>query len=307
MVWRQIKASGRRADLDEICAIMSMLEASLEIEDFSDVSADPVYGELIDEEILKKDKSRVSVSIYISEEKSAEEYLAFLKARFFEMGIEAELLQRTVDESEWENSWKQYYKPVFVGERIAVIPKWEEYEQKPTDVVIKMDPGMAFGTGTHETTRLCLLLIEKYMQKGSTVLDVGTGSGILSICAEKLGAGKICAYDIDAVAVRVAKENFADNGCKNIECGVSDLVRDVQMPNGKPFDMVIANIVADIIIRMLPDLHKFIRRDTTLLLSGIIADSAQRVRQCAEENGFVMIEEISENDWKGFAMRYIGA
>ena len=304
MMWRKIRVSGNRKNLDDICAVMSMLSSGLEIEDYSDVSADPIYGELIDEEILNKDKTKVAVSLYISEDKDAEEYISFLRTRFFELGIEALIEQDSIEEQEWENSWKQYYKPVHIGERIVIVPLWEEYSPQKGEIVVKMDPGMAFGTGTHETTRLCIRLLEEYLNAGSLVLDVGTGSGILSICASKLGAEHICAYDIDSTAVRVAKENFENNDCENIECGVSDLLKDVKLFEGQRFDIVLANIVADIIIRMLPDLPRMIRPGTVLLLSGIIAPSADEVRKAAQKYNFEIIEEIQENDWVGLALRY---
>ena len=302
MIWKKIKAEGKREDLDTMCAVMSMLESGLEIEDYSDITADPVYGELIDEEILKKDKTVASVSIYISEDKNENEYISFLKDRFAALGVQAKVFAERLNEEDWADSWKQYYKPVFAGEKIVIVPMWEKFDAKEGQIIVKMDPGMAFGTGTHETTRLCVRLMEKYLKAGDSVLDVGTGSGILSICAEKLGSGNIFACDIDPVAVRVAKENVKDNGCTKIECGVSDLLRDAKMPENGKYDLVIANIVADIIIRMLPDLPPFIKTGGTLILSGIINTSAEDVKKCAENCGFEIVCEIAENDWKGIAL-----
>jgi ribosomal protein L11 methyltransferase len=159
-----------------------------------------------------------------------------------------------------------------------------------------MDPGMAFGTGTHETTRLVMQLLEEEIHGGERVLDVGTGSGILSICASKLGAKSCAAYDIDPVAVKVARENIRDNGCTNITCGVSDLLKDVDMTGGA-YDLCVANIVADIIIRMAPDISPCLRERGRLIVSGIIDSRADEVRTALTSHGFRLVRERTENDW----------
>ena len=199
------------------------------------------------------------------------------------------------------NSWKEYYKPLHIGEKTVIVPAWEKYEKKPGEVIVTMDPGMAFGTGTHETTRLVIGLLEKYTKKGCRMLDVGTGSGILAICASKHGAKKCYAYDIDEVAVRVAKDNIVSNGCTNIECAQSDLLKDVKLDDG-PFDLVTANIVADIIIRMTPDIGKFMKDDAILLASGIIVERSQDVIDAFEKFGFRVVEKVVDNSWCALAV-----
>ena len=163
-----------------------------------------------------------------------------------------------------------------------------------------MDPGMAFGTGTHETTRLVIKLLENYTKAGCRMLDVGTGSGILAICAAKLGAGECRAYDIDPMAVRVANENIKDSGLTNITCEVSDLLRHVD--KSRPYDLICANIVADIIIRMTPDVGELMHKDTVLLASGIILERSQDVVECFEKHGFRIVERLEENGWCGLAV-----
>ena len=200
-----------------------------------------------------------------------------------------------MSEDDWSESWKQYYKPIPLG-KVTIVPAWEDYEAKDGEVIIKMDPGMAFGTGTHETTRLVMRIMQDEVKGGERVLDVGTGSGILSICASKLGALSCNAYDIDPVAVKVAKENAERDGCTNITVGVSDLLRGVDLSGGK-YDLCVANIVADIIIRMMPDIRKYLKDGCPLILSGIINERADEVRACVTKLGFTIIREEKENDW----------
>ena len=182
-----------------------------------------------------------------------------------------------------------------------IVPAWEKYEEEDGDLVVRMDPGMAFGTGTHETTRLVIGMLEKYTKEGCRMLDVGTGSGILAICASKLGAGECFAYDIDPMAVRVANENIKDSGLNNIRCEVSDLLK--QADRSRPYGLICANLVADIIIRMIPDLDPFMDRDTVLLASGIITQRAQDVVECFEKHGYRITERCEENDWCALAVQ----
>lgn len=295
--WIQIKVSSKVENLDELCAVMSMLSNGLQIEDYSDIEdriLDGVYGDLIDESVLKEDRTVASVSIYMPADKPTEFYTMYLNERLGALGIEYTIETSSLCEDDWANSWKQYYKPIKIGNRLVVVPMWENYDKAENEVVVKMDPGMAFGTGTHETTRLCATLLERYVDNTSVMLDVGCGSGILAICASKFGAKECYAYDIDPVAVKVAKENVKDNDVTNIECGVSDLLAGVK--KGK-YDVITANIVADIIIRLLPDISQFMHKDTPLILSGIIDERCEDVYKSIKENGFTIVEEIHENGW----------
>ena len=295
--WIQIKVTSKVENLDQLCAVMSMLSNGLQIEDYSDIEdriLDGVYGDLIDESVLNADRTVASVSIYVPADKPTEYYTMYLNERFDALKIERTLETISLCEDDWANSWKQYYKPIKIGQRLVVVPMWEEYDKKENEVVVKMDPGMAFGTGTHETTRLCATLLEKYVTDSSVMLDVGCGSGILAICASKLGASQCYAYDIDPVAVKVARENVKDNDITNIECGVSDLLAGVKA--GK-YDVITANIVADIIIRLLPDISKFMSDTTPLILSGIIDERCEDVYESIAKNGFKIVEEIHENGW----------
>ena len=299
--WTKITVTGNTQDLDGIVAVMSMLDNGLMIEDYSDFSLNGMYGELVDESILNADRETVRVSLFVPEERNPLEYREFLETRLPALGISATISFEGINEDDWAESWKQYYKPVPLG-KVTIVPAWEKYDSKEGEVIIKMDPGMAFGTGTHETTRLVIRLMQDLPIEGKRVLDVGTGSGILSICASKLGAKSCNAYDIDPVAVKVARENAFADGCDNITVGVSDLLRGVDLAGGK-YDFCVANIVADIIIRMLPDVRSYVESGSPLILSGIIGERADEVREAVIKTGFTVEKEINENDWVGMLVR----
>ena len=299
--WTKLTVSGKVADLDSITAVMSMLDNGLMIEDYSDFSFSGMYGELVDDSILNADRDNVRVSLFVPEDKSVVEYKEYVETRLSALGVDGEISLEGMNEDDWAESWKQYYKPIPLG-RVTIVPAWEKYDAKDGEIIIRMDPGMAFGTGTHETTRLVMRIMQDELHGGERVLDVGTGSGILSICASKLGALTCNAYDIDPVAVKVAKENAKDGGCDNITVGVSDLLAGVDLSGGK-YDFCVANIVADIIIRMMPDIPDYLNEGAPLILSGIIAPRADEVREAVKANGFTIIREEQENDWLAIMAR----
>ncbi|MBQ7334972.1 MAG: 50S ribosomal protein L11 methyltransferase [Clostridia bacterium] len=300
-VWTQVRVTVKLENLDRLTAIMSMVSNNLQIEDYSDIDLKTCYGDLIDESILNADKTVASVSVYLPAEKSVPECIAFLKERFATVGLaDAKIETVGVNEEDWANSWKAYYKPIKIGEKLVIVPAWEKYTPAEGELIVRMDPGMAFGTGTHETTRLVIRLLESYTKPGCRMLDVGTGSGILAICASKLGAGECRAYDIDPMAVRVANENIKDSGLPNITCEVSDLLR--QVDRSRPYDLICANIVADIIIRMTPDVGALMHEKTVLLASGIITERSEDVISCFEQNGFRIVEKLEDNGWCALAV-----
>ena len=298
--WIQIKVTVKLEDLDDTVAVMNMVSNYLQIEDYSDIDLKTCYGDLIDESILNADKTVASVLVYLSADGGAADTLAFLRGRFAELSIDATITVSGVNEEDWANSWKEYYKPIKIGEKIVIVPAWEKYTQQEGEIIVRMDPGMAFGTGTHETTRLVIKLLEKYIKSGMRVADVGCGSGILAICASKLGAAECKAYDIDPVAVKVANENIKDSGLTNVSCEVSDLLR--QVDNSAPYDVICANIVADIIIRMMPDVGALMNDASVILASGIIVERSQDVISAFDEHGFKVVERIDENGWCALAV-----
>ena len=293
--WTKLTVTANTRDLDGVTAVMSMLDNGLMIEDYSDFSLNGMYGELVDESILNADRDTVRVSLFVPEEKNLVEYREFAETRLEALGISYEIFCEGMNEDDWSESWKQYYKPIPLG-KLTIVPAWEEYQAKDGEIIIRMDPGMAFGTGTHETTRLVMRIMQDEISGGERVLDVGTGSGILSICASKLGAAHCNAYDIDPVAVKVARENAEADGCDNITVEVSDLLRSVERVKGG-YDICLANIVADIILRMMPDIGEYLSKDAPLILSGIIESRKDEVKQSVTENGFKIVREEKENDW----------
>ena len=302
--WTQVRVTVPLDELDELVAVMNMISNNLMIEDFSDIDTNlkTCYGDLIDEKILNADRTVASVSVFVPSDRSYMDDVAYLRQRIGELGLHVEIELVGVNEEDWANSWKQYYKPLKIGERIVICPAWEHYEPTADELVIRMDPGMAFGTGTHETTRLVIRLLEKYTQAGCRMLDVGTGTGILAICAARLGAEICRAYDIDPTAVRVARENIKDSGLENVTCDQSDLLRQVSLEGGQ-YDLVCANIVADIIIRMTPDVGQYLKDDGVLLASGIIAERCDDVIACFEQHGFEIVECLTDNGWCGLAVK----
>lgn len=294
--WTQIKLTVKQDDLYTAMAIMGMIDLNLQVEDYSDIDLKTCYGDLIDESILNADKTIASVSVYIPAERSASDALAFIRDRLNAESIDGKLELVGVNEEDWATSWKAFYHTTRIGKKTVIVPMWEEYEEQPGDVVIRMDPGMAFGTGTHETTRLVIELLERYITDGCRMLDVGCGSGILAICASKLGAGICRAYDIDPVAVRVSRENIEASGQTNVSCDQSDLLKQVSLEGGK-YDVICANIVADIIIRMAPDVSDYMKDDATLLASGIISERADEVSEALNAAGLAVVDRLIDNGW----------
>ena len=200
-----------------------------------------------------------------------------------------------VEESDWATAWKKYYHPVNISRYLTVVPEWQDYTpNNPDEHIIYLDPGMAFGTGTHPTTRLTLQALEVTLRGGETVLDVGTGSGVLSIASKFLGAKDVYAYDLDEVAVNSAKENMALNPiATDVHVSANDLLNGVD----KKADVIVANILADIIVLMLKDAHRCLKDDGTLIISGIIEDKVPMILEELEKESFVVDQLFKQKDW----------
>ena len=254
MDWTEINIEISAAQVDEAAAIAQMVVPyGIYIEDYSDLRTEApkiAHIDLIDEELLEKDVTKALIHIYISPDDNPAEAIAFLREKYTAAGIANTISTTAVKQEEWATAWKQYYHPQKLGNRLVVCPSWEEYEKQPEEVIITLDPGMAFGTGSHDTTRLCLEFLEEHCAPGKKVLDVGSGSGILAISAALLGCDGAVGVEIDPTAVRVAEENSAINHTDDrVQFICGDLVQKVE----GVYDIVCANIVADVIIQLLPN------------------------------------------------------
>ncbi len=308
MKWNQLKVNCDTAELETVSAVMSMLDESLMIEDYSDAmeGANKVYGELVDESILNADKTRASVSLFTEESVNLEGHISFINSHLSSLSGKYDIEIITSDEDNWRNAWRKYYKPTKIGKHIVIVPDGDIYEASYGDVRIDLEPGLAFGTGTHETTRLCAALLEEHVKEGDYMLDVGAGSGILAVCASKLGAEFCAACDIDPIAVRTEQENAERNGCHNIECFVSDLLSDVKLKNGRPYDIVTANIVADIIIKMSQDIGGFVKDGGIVITSGVIREREAEVDEAMKKGGFEKIDVRYDGGWcAGVFKKYV--
>ena len=211
---------------------------------------------------------------------------------------------KAVADEDWAETWKEFFHTEKIGARTVIKPTWEEYEAKAGEIVVELDPGAAFGTGQHATTSLCIRALEELVRPGMTVFDVGTGSGVLAIVAAKLGAKRVEAVDFDPVAVRVARENVRQNGAEDVvRTGRSDLLKSVE---GEA-DLIIANIIADIIVRLFGEVKGSLAAGGTMLLSGIIEDRLADVVEAAGRHGFSVEKIEQEKGWAAVVVKGGGA
>lgn len=282
---------------DEVCDRLYGLDiTSVEIEDnaaFEDfLENNKKYWDYVDESVVMPEIPRVK--FYIEKE----EYTKELEAAVSLLSENIEITE--VKEEDWANNWKEYYKPLHIGKSVVIKPCWEDYEPQPGEKIIELDPGAAFGTGSHETTSMCIELIEEVINPGDTALDIGCGSGILAIAACRLGAESAVAVDIDELAVKTTMENAELNKITNITAIEGNLTDRV---SGK-FDLVIANIVADVIISLVPDIPAFLKENGTFICSGIIHDRADEVKEAIFKGGFTIVKELQKKDWHAFEVKY---
>ncbi|MBQ2795577.1 MAG: 50S ribosomal protein L11 methyltransferase [Oscillospiraceae bacterium] len=303
--WNELTVKVKTEDTaraSDVCTVIA--DMGIYVEDYSDLENvvwNIAHVDLIEQELLERDRTHSLIHVYIKQEKAALECVEFIKERLDSEGIEHEISIVGVNEEDWANNWKQYYHTQRIGKRIVVTPSWEEYTPSGDDVQMRLDPGMAFGTGTHDTTRLCLELLEECVTPETRILDVGTGSGILSVGGVLLGAPSALGVDIDPVAVKVANENAEINEVQDkteFVCG--DLTDKV---HGK-FEIVTANIVADVIIRLLSTVKNYLLKGGVLIVSGIIDTRADEVENACHEAGFVTEKRLEHGGWVAIKLRY---
>lgn len=301
--WIEVRVITKSEALEPISGIFYSLDCKgVAIEDPEDIlgrEQGPLTWDFADINVLEHKGKVAVVKAYFAEEDNIEDVLAYVNERLSElkeMGLdlgEAKVEHEKMYEEDWANTWKQYYKPSKVGEKIVVKPIWEEYEAKEGELVVDLDPGMAFGTGTHETTRMCIQALERYVKEESTVFDVGCGSGILAIAAAKLGAKLAVGVDLDPVAVESSIENVGYNKLNNIEILHGNLV---EVIDGKA-DIVVANILAEIICILTDDVKRVLKDGGTFITSGIIHDRVDMVCEKLEATGFEVIEKNRDGEW----------
>ena len=217
------------------------------------------------------------------------------------LNIQVNIQTEIVDEKDWSDAWKVYFEVTKVTDRITIKPAWKEYDAGKDEIIIHLDPGMAFGTGTHPTTAMCIQMIETYLKPGSTFLDVGTGSGILMVAAAKLGAKRITGIDTDEVAIKVAQQNLAKN---NIDPDICELLcTTLDKTDRAPCNFIAANIIAQVIVDILPEISIRMTPDTTIVLSGIIKERKSNVLAALEAHHLFIVHEEYRDEWVTLAVK----
>ncbi len=307
MDWIEITISTNTAGADIVSeALLRQGAVGTQIIDRSDVP-DPDkpngYWELIDPKMIEEMPEDVQVKAWFENVEALRGLENILKVLPDMAGFDLGALtvsRQGVKEQDWSECWKQYYKPFRAGKRLVIKPSWENWEKQPGDLIIELDPGMAFGTGTHETTAMCVELIEKHY-RGGKVLDVGTGSGILAIAAARLGATDVLGVDIDPMAVRMARENVEKNGLSAvIDIREGDLVAglgDVRC------DFAVANILADVIALLAGPMKKHLVPGAQFVCSGILKEREDDVKAVLEKNGYRLFDRLQKGDWVALAAR----
>ena len=287
---------------EEGIEILPVILEEVEIEDPRDVEelkAGKVdyRWDYVDESVF--DVSEYMVTAYLESREEAEKINTELRERGLvdnslikEVGIEE------ADDSDWKDRWKEYFKTTKITDSFVIKPSWEEYKPEDGELVIDIDPGTAFGTGTHDTTSGCIKLLEKYMRGWMTVLDVGSGSGILSIAAALLGSENITAVDIDPEAVRVSRENVKINGFSDrVTCMEGDLAKDID----DKYDIVVANLMADLVVDLSSDVRNHLNPGGLYISSGILIEKEAEVIEALEKNSFTVLEVIEKGEWCAIA------
>lgn len=318
MKWLELKIDAAPAGLEPVSALLEDLGITgLVIDDEGDfqdfLEHNHAYWDYVDDQLMQEKKGLCRITFYL--EDSPDGYNTLAQVRMALSRVKQEhpeygrllLTMENMEDADWENNWKQFYKPMEIGDRLIVIPEWESTDVPEGRVALRLNPGLTFGTGSHATTRLCLTALEKHITGGETVLDLGCGSGILSIAALLLGADRAVACDIDEKCTDVAYENAALNGVGRDRYTVrwGDVVTDqaLRQELGGPYDVVVANIVADVIKALASTVRPLVKEGGSFLCSGIIDDRAEEVAQCLRDNGWTIAEARSSEGWFSYLCR----
>lgn len=318
MKWLELKIDAAPAGLEPVSALLEDLGITgLVIDDEGDfqdfLEHNHAYWDYVDDQLMQEKKGLCRITFYL--EDSPDGYNTLAQVRMALSRVKQGhpeygrllLTMENMEDADWENNWKQFYKPMEIGDRLIVIPEWESAGVPEGRVALRLNPGLTFGTGSHATTRLCLTALEKHITGGQTVLDLGCGSGILSIAALLLGADRTVACDIDEKCMDVAYENAALNGVGRDRYTVrwGDVVTDqaLRQELGGPYDVVVANIVADVIKALASTVRPLVKEGGIFLCSGIIDDRAEEVAQCLRDNGWTIAETRSSEGWFSYLCR----
>ena len=317
MEWLELKIDTSPSGLDAVTELLEqqgvtgvMIDDEADFKEFLEHNRQ--YWDYVDETLLREKTGVSRVTFYLERNEAALDVIARVRMAMSDLKKarpECGPLLLTIDnvaDADWENNWKRFYKPMEIGERLLVVPQWEEARDDGR-VKLVLNPGLTFGTGSHATTRLCLTALEKHITGGQTVLDLGCGSGILSIAALLLGADHAVACDIDEKCMDVAYENAALNGVGRDRYTVrwGDVVTDqaLRQESGGPYDVVVANIVADVIKALASTVRPLVKEGGIFLCSGIIDDRAEEVAQCLRDNGWTIAETRSSEGWFSYLCR----
>jgi len=306
MQWLEITINTSSEKMQSLCDRLEFLGISgLIIESEEDYrrffEENKQYWDYIDEELDRSICGLCRVRFYLEDSEDGRRELASLSLQL----PQCELIPRSVQDEDWENNWKQYYKPVEIGNRLLVVPSWEKTPEHGERTVLRLDPGLIFGTGTHPTTQMCLQLLETQVGKGERVLDLGCGSGILSLAALTMGAGYAVGVDIDPKAPDVVMENAALNDLHEdrLQVFAGDVLTDKKMQSllsAEKFDLVLANIVADVIIALSPVAGKYLKETGRFICSGIIDGRQEEVETVLRGAGFRVLQHIQQENWHAY-------
>lgn len=303
--WTEISITVDTKNIDVAGDIANMVVPyGIYIEDYSNLEGEVMeiaHIDLIEEELLKADRTKGIIHVYVNPHENPLEAVSFIKERLDEQGIEYDIKIADCATEDWVNNWKQYFHPMPIGKKLLIRPVWEDEYDAGERKILHIEPGLAFGTGSHPTTKLCLETLEKYIDESSTVLDIGCGSGILSIASLLLGARRAFGVDIDSLAVKTAMANAEENGFGNdrfnvVQGNLSDKV------SGK-YNVIVANIVADIIMEFNKEVGKFLDDDGVYITGGIIEAREDEVLMSFIQNGFEVIERFNEKGWLVFVLK----
>lgn len=319
MDWIKVSIVTTNEGIDPVSSVLNDLGYDgLEIADKDDfkefLENNRKYWDYVDEELERLKEEDTKITVYadggadgVSELKVIEKAIKKLKENDINNSFGSlKIITESVKDEDWSENWKQYFKPLEIGEKILIQPEWQPLESETDRIIFKVNPGMTFGTGSHDSTRFCIEEIEKNIHEGDTVLDLGCGSGILSVIALLLGASDACAVDIDENSETVAYSNLEMNGLdkSNYHVYIGDIIEDSGLRDRfAEYDIVVANIVADVIIALSPYVCGFMKKDGVFICSGIINERAEEVKSALEKAGLKIVEAKQSDEWTAYTCK----